>query len=912
MGSHLKLHSPAGTQPIIMDWPLVMTKHRNQAQEIIDTISFVCEDFVELRPAMNNNIAQFYKPESYESMSTMCEKYNRAIDGIRQLWKGRQPPKCLGARPSSRLLEHIIHIVYSIAVPNPEKLNNYEPFSPEAIQPCLTNVYGETSFSLMTQILKILNPTPDDVFIDLGSGVGQAVLQAAASTNCKECWGIEKADIPAKFAKEIDKSFRKWMKWFGKSFCKYQLVKGDFLAPEYEGLIPKCTLIFVNNFAFGPAVDHQLKQIFANLVEGAKIVSSREFMPLNFRISSRNLSDIGSMMRIEELASLRGGVSWTGKPVKYYLHTVDSTALAKYFDRGSDQTSENNQTENLSSNGAKSTLSNFIDDEGVDDVTVFESGNANISFNSIKTSRTCENRQEKSQKSLLHIQKIPVLNERNSEISKIKKRKKQHSQFSIMDAKLKAGVASTDNDSEYNNLNEKVIKKLKKHQGIKLKKKEKKIKSNSIKEALTSTADAEELINNQKNRKTIKAKISSKLGKSKKRQKNATEGSVTKNEQLLYNSSGIQNVHSDNVATLSKDVQYSGNHGAMPRSLLNKITHVNKHHHQALAGYDQILTSIAQNVTLPEFQQQLKHEHDSLLQQESELTKYLKWLKSENRSLLDTNARLADKALKELGISNPADIGSWYPKERTAVTSQYSKDTEVVSVLKDELTNLHQDNIKKFNEIKAIVGPNVGEISTFEPFKINQLLSITKDSTNLPFNINREGREKKISTSSDLSCTQKTNHSVIVNGTSSPRSEVQVDYEVNNLHPEESQTIQKMKMSDYPDPNTFKANVNTNLLDNCEQLGVKSEPFDSKQQEKASVNDSELKLQSGYRNHCYDVKIANGINVSNGTTELDSNHYNECTELKTQHKSVLMNHKTPVGNNGITENGFTTVKSCID
>ncbi|EDV23106.1 uncharacterized protein TRIADDRAFT_58052 [Trichoplax adhaerens] len=772
-------------------------KHRNQAQEIIDTISFVCEDFVELRPAMNNNIAQFYKPESYESMSTMCEKYNRAIDGIRQL------------------------------------------------------VYGETSFSLMTQILKILNPTPDDVFIDLGSGVGQAVLQAAASTNCKECWGIEKADIPAKFAKEIDKSFRKWMKWFGKSFCKYQLVKGDFLAPEYEGLIPKCTLIFVNNFAFGPAVDHQLKQIFANLVEGAKIVSSREFMPLNFRISSRNLSDIGSMMRIEELASLRGGVSWTGKPVKYYLHTVDSTA-------------ENNQTENLSSNGAKSTLSNFIDDEGVDDVTVFESGNANISFNSIKTSRTCENRQEKSQKSLLDIQKIPVLNERNSEISKIKKRKKQHSQFSIMDAKLKAGVASTDNDSEYNNLNEKVIKKLKKHQGIKLKKKEKKIKSNSIKEALTSTADAEELINNQKNRKTIKAKISSKLGKSKKRQKNATEGSVTKNEQLLYNSSGIQNVHSDNVATLSKDVQYSGNHGAMPRSLLNKITHVNKHHHQALAGYDQILTSIAQNVTLPEFQQQLKHEHDSLLQQESELTKHLKWLKSENRSLLDTNARLADKALKE------------------------------------------------FNEIKAIVGPNVGEISTFEPFKINQLLSITKDSTNLPFNINREGRQNKISTSSDLSCTQKTNHSVIVNGTSSPRSEVQVDYEVNNLHPEESQTIQKMKMSDYPDPNTFKANVNTNLLDNCEQLGAKSEPFDSKQQEKASVNDSELKLQSGYRNHCYDVKIANGINVSNGTTELDSNHYNECTELKTQHKSVLMNHKTPVGNNGITENGFTTVKSCID
>lgn len=32
------------------------------------------------------------------------------------------------------------------------------------------------------------------------TGVGQVVLQVAASTPCKMCYGIEKAEFPAKYA----------------------------------------------------------------------------------------------------------------------------------------------------------------------------------------------------------------------------------------------------------------------------------------------------------------------------------------------------------------------------------------------------------------------------------------------------------------------------------------------------------------------------------------------------------------------------------------------------------------------------------------------------------------------------------------------------------------------------------------
>ncbi|XP_009874296.1 PREDICTED: histone-lysine N-methyltransferase, H3 lysine-79 specific, partial [Apaloderma vittatum] len=90
-------------------------------------------------------------------------------------------------------------------------------------------------------------------------------------------------------------------------------------------------VIFVNNFAFGPEVDHQLKERFANMKEGGRIVSSKPFAPLNFRINSRNLSDIGTIMRVVELSPLKGSVSWTGKPVSYYLHTIDRTILENYF-----------------------------------------------------------------------------------------------------------------------------------------------------------------------------------------------------------------------------------------------------------------------------------------------------------------------------------------------------------------------------------------------------------------------------------------------------------------------------------------------------------------------------------------------------------------------------------------------------
>eukprot|EP00095_Tigriopus_kingsejongensis_P006310 maker-scaffold61_size441589-snap-gene-3.32 protein:Tk06310 transcript:maker-scaffold61_size441589-snap-gene-3.32-mRNA-1 annotation:"histone h3" len=229
-------------------------------------------------------------------------------------------------RVNRPLLKHILTKCYNKSVTDPNELNHYEAFTPE--------VYGETSFELICQILDKLTPiSEDNKFVDLGSGVGQVVLQVAALTNCSFSLGIEKANTPAKYAKEMENSFRYWMAFYGKVYSPFKLIHGDFLDVQHRPGILASTIVFVNNFAFGPEVDQNLKDVFAELNDGARIFSSKSFCALNFRITERNLSDIGTIMHVSKMDPLKGSVSWTGKPVSYYLHVIDRAKLERYFQK---------------------------------------------------------------------------------------------------------------------------------------------------------------------------------------------------------------------------------------------------------------------------------------------------------------------------------------------------------------------------------------------------------------------------------------------------------------------------------------------------------------------------------------------------------------------------------------------------
>ncbi|XP_023230275.1 uncharacterized protein LOC111630420 [Centruroides sculpturatus] len=193
-------------------------------------------------------------------------------------------------------------------------------------------------------------------------------------------------------------NFEFWMKWYGKTYGEFKLIKGDFLAEEHREIVMNSSIVFVNNFAFGPTVDHMLKMRFADMKDSARIVSSKAFCPLNFRITDRNLSDIGTIMHVKEITPLKGSVSWTGKPVSYYLHRIDRTKLENYFLRLKNPKTREDET--IVTRGRRTTRANgqfVIDSSSNDSKEMKEDGTVFGPTTRKAWSDWCNNRSKPSQ-----------------------------------------------------------------------------------------------------------------------------------------------------------------------------------------------------------------------------------------------------------------------------------------------------------------------------------------------------------------------------------------------------------------------------------------------------------------------------------------------------------------------------------
>lgn len=360
-GKDLLLQSPAMSEAWVYKWPLAKGDPDeddeeyviDEAKEIMDTIEWVGRDHEEIQKAMGG-LLESCDTESYNSMKTVVNTYNKAVTKmLKNPITRKNAISRLNKRPSKSMLKHILKQVYRLAILDPNELNHYEPHSPE--------VYGEASFDLINKMIRELAPvTAANKFLDLGSGVGQVVLQMAALTECQLCVGIEKAEIPARRAEDMDKYFRRWMDWYGKKYSDFKIYKGDFLEDKFKPILTDTTIVFVNNFAFGPEVDHSLKEKFTDLQEGTRIVSSKAFCPLDFRLTDRTLGDIGAIMHVSHLNHLTGSVSWTGKEISYFLHVKDTTKLERYFTRQNSQkrgrtskSSSRNASKNNSSNTSR-------------------------------------------------------------------------------------------------------------------------------------------------------------------------------------------------------------------------------------------------------------------------------------------------------------------------------------------------------------------------------------------------------------------------------------------------------------------------------------------------------------------------------------------------------------------------------
>lgn len=220
-----------------------------------------------------------------------------------------------------KLVQHIVKgQIYSRTVsPKVDSVRKYEGFS--------DNVYGELLPKFLSRIFRETQLKSDQIFVDLGSGVGNCVLQAALEIGC-ESWGCEVMKNPATLAEASAREFPSRCKMWGIKPGAVHLYQDDFASniPIRE-ILKKADVVLVNNQAFTPELNDKLKYIFLDLKEGCQIVSLKYFRDPLHKVKETNINDPVNVLRVSEKERFSGMVSWSDDPGKWYLQVKDMSEL---------------------------------------------------------------------------------------------------------------------------------------------------------------------------------------------------------------------------------------------------------------------------------------------------------------------------------------------------------------------------------------------------------------------------------------------------------------------------------------------------------------------------------------------------------------------------------------------------------
>ncbi|KAJ7836327.1 DOT1-domain-containing protein [Mycena olivaceomarginata] len=236
-----------------------------------------------------------------------------ALKEMVHTWTDRGLPK--------KVLMRIIEENYQRSVgPHVQKLKQYEAFS--------SAVYGELMPSLVHEIIQLTKLNEDSLFLDLGSGVGNVVVQASLQTGCRS-YGIELNPKPAKVARDMAANFRVRCRMWGVKVGEVELEEGDMLrSTRVNELIAQADVVLVDNKVFEQSLNEQLRPKFLDLKEGAYVVSLAPFVPsLNARVTERNVDDISAIFDVTERSYHSGSVSWGNSGGR-----IISTAIRERFE----------------------------------------------------------------------------------------------------------------------------------------------------------------------------------------------------------------------------------------------------------------------------------------------------------------------------------------------------------------------------------------------------------------------------------------------------------------------------------------------------------------------------------------------------------------------------------------------------
>ncbi|CEP63680.1 histone methyltransferase DOT1 LALA0_S09e00100g [Lachancea lanzarotensis] len=263
-------------------------------------------------------ITPLNKAFDQENESDFISVVNRYNDFIKAIPRHEviQHLKSLDKIPTE-LLHSILHMIYVRTIhPNASSLKKYQAFS--------NYVYGELLPRFLTNAYKQCDLKPDHIFMDLGSGVGNCVFQAAAEFGCKLSFGCELMAHASTLTEAQTKEFKNRFRLYGLKVgaTQFSLRKSFIENPAVQELLPQCDVLLVNNFIFDAQLNDLVRKLIQPLKVGCKIITLRNLRPLGYTMDCSNADSILNRLKVEKFDLAEDSVSWTHRGGEYYVSTV--------------------------------------------------------------------------------------------------------------------------------------------------------------------------------------------------------------------------------------------------------------------------------------------------------------------------------------------------------------------------------------------------------------------------------------------------------------------------------------------------------------------------------------------------------------------------------------------------------------
>lgn len=258
--------------------------------------------------------------EAYDNSNTdlfikMVDKYNRFIETV----------------PRSEIISHLkdlkqvplsfihdfLQTVYIRAIhPRASELKHYEAFS--------NYVYGELLPSFLSKVYNQCNLNQSSIFLDLGSGVGNCVIQASLEYNCKLSAGCEIMKEASDLTECQYKELQERCKLMGLTLMpiKYFLRESFVDHKGVQEVIKDCDVLLINNFLFDMELNKEVEKLIQGAKVGCKIISLKSLRAPGYAVDFYNTDNIMSRLKIEKFKFDEDSVSWTHSGGEYYISTV--------------------------------------------------------------------------------------------------------------------------------------------------------------------------------------------------------------------------------------------------------------------------------------------------------------------------------------------------------------------------------------------------------------------------------------------------------------------------------------------------------------------------------------------------------------------------------------------------------------